>query len=664
MLLFAWIPLALAFVRPALAAVGSENTTTTISIYNDRLLVSINKANGAVNKLNFDNTSLLGVPSGSIGKWYFDVQGVPAVAPATSRYYEIGTSKVAKFEVVSGKDSKGFAWIGVIMTETVLRVNMVFKRYFFIKDGETGVHTFARITLPQAVDGVNYGQLGEFRTVFRPNTNLWTHLVTNSVQYGHLPSAAAIAKQVTVQDATWYLGNTPEDPYVSEQSDYFTKYEWAAQYGDHKAHGFYSEGSTIGLWTVYNNLEGYLGGPLRSDLVVDTNIYDYYVSNHRGASTPYLGTGYDRLFGPTFVYANKGGAMLDLLADAEKFATPDFDVEFYDSIAPYVEGFATSAQRGAFSAKIQLPKGAFDGKAILTQVGVDHQDSMDSTVGQYWANITTNGKVTIPRVKPGKYRLTCYASGVFGDYIYDNVVITAGKTTSRSWSWSPDQNGAEIWRIGVPDKSAGEYLHGLAKDPNHTNHPEEHRAYYGQWDFVNDFPTGVNYTVGVSDYAKDWNYIHYSRYGGTYTRKEYVLDNVNEWTINFELTAKQAVDLPSKIGTLTVQLAAARTPSGNLDVPEPSSNSSDLDLSVISNDNAPLVWTIPYYHSSSCSQRSGIECYNIANKYKIPGSQLKQGWNKLVLALPYNASGGDANFRQYSVDVMYDAIRLEVGKDS
>jgi hypothetical protein len=89
---------------------------------------------------------------------------------------------------------------------------------------------------------------------------------------------------------------------LSCRSDYFTKYEWADLYGklqmrgcsrktgradrtliafpgDHKAHGFYADGSesngtTLGLWTVFSNLEGYTGGPLRSDLVVDTNIYN------------------------------------------------------------------------------------------------------------------------------------------------------------------------------------------------------------------------------------------------------------------------------------------------------------------------------------------------------------------------------------------------------
>lgn len=72
------------------------------------------------------------------------------------------------------------------------------------------------------------------------------------------------------------------------RSDYFTKYQWADLYGeydsysaypgDHRAHGFYADGTqsngTMGFWQVFNSYEGYTGGPLRSDLVVDTNIYN------------------------------------------------------------------------------------------------------------------------------------------------------------------------------------------------------------------------------------------------------------------------------------------------------------------------------------------------------------------------------------------------------
>lgn len=60
----------------------------------------------------------------------------------------------------------------------------------------------------------------------------------------------------------------------------------------------------------------------------------------------------------------------------------------------------------------------------------------------------------------------------------------------------------------------------------------------------------MNYTIGTSDPSKDWvnaalmthlciaddliqNYVHYSRYGGSFTRPEYVLDNVNAWTVNW-----------------------------------------------------------------------------------------------------------------------------------
>lgn len=60
--------------------------------------------------------------------------------------------------------------------------------------------------------------------MFRPNTEMWTHLVTNKEQWGRLPSLNTLSKQIDVQDATWNLGdNAPDDPYVQESSDYFTK---------------------------------------------------------------------------------------------------------------------------------------------------------------------------------------------------------------------------------------------------------------------------------------------------------------------------------------------------------------------------------------------------------------------------------------------------------
>lgn len=50
-----------------------------------------------------------------------------------------------------------------------------------------------------------------------------------------------------------------------------------------------------------------------------------------------------------------------------------------------------------------------------------------------------------------------HSTGIFGDYIQDNVVVEAGKTTTLSnVIWRPEYAGRELWRIGIPDKTSGE----------------------------------------------------------------------------------------------------------------------------------------------------------------------------------------------------------------
>jgi rhamnogalacturonan endolyase len=79
--------------------------------------------------------------------------------------------------------------------------------------------------------------LQELRTLFRPNTDIWTHLLTNPDHYAPLPSEEAQDDWIVVQDATWYLGNSPDDAYVQQEADYFTKYTFADTWRDASAHG-------------------------------------------------------------------------------------------------------------------------------------------------------------------------------------------------------------------------------------------------------------------------------------------------------------------------------------------------------------------------------------------------------------------------------------------
>jgi rhamnogalacturonan endolyase len=77
-----------------------------------------------------------------------------------------------------------------------------------------------------------------------------------------------------------------------------------------------------------------------------------------------------------------------------------------------------------------------------------------------------------------------------------------------------------------------------------------------RWDFPTDFPNGVNYTVGLSDVSQDWNYVHWSVFGPSFTRPTAVNTNMNNWTINFEHTSSIKADAT---GTLTIQLAGAKS---------------------------------------------------------------------------------------------------------
>lgn len=160
---------------------------------------------------------------------------------------------------------------------------------------------------------------------------------------------------------------------------------------------------------------------------------------------------------------------------------------------------------------------------------------------QYWDEIDGEGKVVIPRVVAGKYRLTIYADGTFGEFVRDNVVVTAGKVTDLTFKWKAESAGTELFRIGVPDKSSGEFRHGRVASPDHPLLKEEYRLYWAAYDFVDDFPEGVTYKVGRDDPAKALNYVHWSVYGGkaNYERPEPVYDNVNNWTILFDASSTQ-----------------------------------------------------------------------------------------------------------------------------
>lgn len=219
----------------------------------------------------------------------------------------------------------------------------------------------------------------------------------------------------------------------------------------------------------------------------------------------------------------------------------------------------------------------------------------DVNAYQYWANLDDSGRATIPMVKAGTYRLTVYADGIFGQFTKDKIKIKAGKTEKTKVTWKEESSGKELWRIGTPDKTSGEYRHGFEPDTSKPLQPEQYRIYWAAYDFPKDYPDGVHFKVGESDVGKDLNYVHWSVFGGraNYVRPEAYVGNgdVNNWTIAFDLKESQVKR--KKQATFTVQLAGAKTAAGNTDVYNASEPHSNLKYTVNINGKDLEPWVIP-----------------------------------------------------------------------
>lgn len=148
----------------------------------------------------------------------------------------------------------------------------IFETYFFLRDGETGLHSFGRAAYP------NGGALGEMRFLFRPNTAIWNHLSSSDEMWSVLPQGSFS----DAQDATWAVGGGGINAeYRRQISDYFTKYMFSEQWENHTHHGLFAngtgtkDGAPYGAWLVMNTKDTLFNGPKWSDLTVDGIVYNY-----------------------------------------------------------------------------------------------------------------------------------------------------------------------------------------------------------------------------------------------------------------------------------------------------------------------------------------------------------------------------------------------------
>ena len=141
-------------------------------------------------------------------------------------------------------------------------------------------------------------------------------------------------------------------------------------------------------------------------------------------------------------------------------------------------------------------KGSESGYTLLAGNGPIVTWPHDGNYYQFWTEGSADGRFTIPNVRPGTYTLHAFANGVLGEYAKADITVEAGKKIDLGkLDWQPVRYGKQIWEIGYPDRTGDKFFKG---DPDN----------YWLWGwglrYSGLFPNDITYTIGKSDYRKDW----------------------------------------------------------------------------------------------------------------------------------------------------------------
>ncbi|MGA2581659.1 MAG: polysaccharide lyase family protein [Tepidisphaeraceae bacterium] len=326
------------------------------------------------------------------------------------------------------------------------------------------------------------------------------------------------------------------------------KYSYCGVMYQLPAYGWSSTKNHIGLYFINPSTEYIGGNASKLDLVchMGATILDYWTSGHyaggAGCNIP-AGENWNKVIGPIFVYYNAlsnpkdpSQADLDTLKATE--GNPIIPAVLHDNAFalwndaleqakvvkaqwPYdwVEGvdYPHKDQRGTVVGQFVLddPQAATTKLPHLT-VGLTHPDYQgvgtaferrsgngnlitwehDGNYYQFWNDGTDDGKFTITNVRPGTYTLHAFADGVLGEFAQTYITVAAGQTLDLGQiTWQPVRYGKQVWEIGYPDRTADKFYKGDG-------------ANYWKWGWClrygDLFPNDITYTIGQSDYHKDW----------------------------------------------------------------------------------------------------------------------------------------------------------------
>ena len=326
------------------------------------------------------------------------------------------------------------------------------------------------------------------------------------------------------------------------------KYSYCAEMYKLPAYGWSSIKNHVGIWFINPSNEYLGGGPTRIDLVchMGATMLDYWTSGHyAGGAGCNIAAGqvWNKVVGPIFVYFNSlQNAQTPSQADLDTLKATEGNPTIPPAWTANANALFQDALDQAKTVKAQWPyawvqgvdypqkdgRATVVGKLVLNDpqaastklphlwVGLTHPDfngaggafarrsgngtlvtwDHDADYYQFWNEGSEDGQFTIGNVRPGTYTLHAFADGVLGEFAKTDITVTAGSSVDLgNLDWKPVRYGQQVWEIGYPDRTGGKFFKGDG-------------ANYWLWGWCLRypllFPNDITYTIGKSDYHKDW----------------------------------------------------------------------------------------------------------------------------------------------------------------
>ncbi|XP_019156536.1 PREDICTED: probable rhamnogalacturonate lyase B isoform X3 [Ipomoea nil] len=548
------------------------------------------------------------------------------------------------------EDSYGHLFVQIVVNNGVLQITFTNPGGIITGIQYKGIDNLLELNNPDLNGGfwdLNWSEAGSRKTRGKFDTFHYMAVADNRQRF--MPSAddrlPGRGQQLAYPEAV-LLVDPVEPEFKGEVDD---KYQYSCENKDNKVHGWICFDPPVGFWQITPSNEFRTGGPFKQDLTshVNPTTLAIFVTSHYAGEDLLVkfepGEVWKKVLGPVFIYVNSVHDKADALSlwdDAKE--QMEKEVQAWPYSFPASEEFPNCDQRGSVCGRLLVQDRYIDTENIsanaayvgLAPPGDAGSWQREHKGYQFWTTTDENGYFIINNIREGIYNLYASVPGFIGDYKYEvAITITAGfEIVLNELVYKPPRDGPTLWEIGVPDRSAAEFY---IPDPNpeyinrlYVNHPDKFRQ-YGLWERYTDlYPDkDLVYTVGASDYSKDWFFAQVNRKTGD---KMYASTT---WQIRF------TIDNIDQAGTYKLRLALASVHHSDLQVRlnDPTADPPLLSTGDIGADNAIA--------------RHGIHGIYWLFSVDIPGAQLVQEENTIFLTQAKSSSPFQG--------IMYDYIRLE-----